>query len=256
MTETALETAAWLVGAAGLGAAALARAELSRRGELVARACHELRGPLTAARLGLVLLERAGQPHAPRAIAIDQELRRAGLALEDLDAARAGRRVRQRHEPVDIAALMDTAAEAWRPVARAVGGDVRVTARPGSAVHVRGDRERLAQACGNLLANAIEHGGGRVEVRVQATSDTARIEVRDEGPGLEMPVGALVSRRRRPGRRRGHGLALTAEIAARHGGCLAGAPTARGACLALELPLADGSQSALAAGPRPVPEPL
>jgi signal transduction histidine kinase len=237
VTETALHLFAWLSGAAGIGAAIGTRLELARRGELVARACHELRGPLTAARLGLASLARPGQPLASGAIAVDHELRRVGLALEDLDAARAGRRARERDEPVDVAALVRTAAEAWRPVARAAGGEVRVAGHPGPAV-VRGDRGRLAQACGNLLANAIEHGGGHVEVRAQADPRRVRIEFRDEGPGLEVPVRVLASRPRAGRGRRGRGLAIAAEIAARHGGRLAGAPSARGTCVALELPAA------------------
>ena len=44
---------------------------------------------------------------------------------------------------------------------------------------------------------------------------------------------------RRPRGRRGHGLAITAEIAERHGGRLVASPAASGATLALELPLRD-----------------
>ena len=43
----------WLVAAASAGVAALAWRELRRGHELVARACHELRGPLAAAHLAL-----------------------------------------------------------------------------------------------------------------------------------------------------------------------------------------------------------
>jgi signal transduction histidine kinase len=166
------------------------------------------------------------------------------LALEDLDAARAGRRARDSDEPVDVSALVRTVVEAWRPVARAVDGDVRL--RSGAAVAVvRGDRDRLAQAVGNLLANAIEHGGGTVEVRTRVAARWMRVEVRDRGPGLPGPVSDL-ARRARGGRgRRGRGLAITAEIAARHGGRLLGAPAPRGARIALELPVV-GAQPAAA----------
>src|SRR5205085_827527 len=48
-----LALAGWALAFAALATGALVGRELSRRMELVARACHELRGPLTAARLGL-----------------------------------------------------------------------------------------------------------------------------------------------------------------------------------------------------------
>ena len=109
-------------------------------------------------------------------------------------------------------------------------------AEPRSVAIVRGDRVRLAQAVGNLVANALEHGDGRVQLQARAHGDRVRIEVADEGPGLPAPVGDL-TRRPRAGRgRRGRGLAIAADIADRHGGRLVAAPSARGARIALELP--------------------
>ena len=64
---------------------------LAGRMESVARACHELRGPLTAARLGLQLGASTGELSPARLRAIDLELGRAALALEDLDIARTRR---------------------------------------------------------------------------------------------------------------------------------------------------------------------
>jgi signal transduction histidine kinase len=228
----------WL---AALGLAAAWRIALARRMELVARACHELRGPLTAARLALRLASggvpgpRGSEPRGPLA-AVDLELGRAGLALADLAAAQRGARASDRIERFALAPLLVDAAAAWRPAAWTKG--VRLWLEPPPAdVVLRGDRLRLAQACGNLLANAIEHGGGEVLLRARASRHTVRIEVLDDGPGLPAPVAEL-TRRPRGGRgARGRGLAIAADAAARFGGRLAAAPSERGARLVLELPI-------------------
>ena len=103
---------------------------------------------------------------------------------------------------------------------------------------VRGDRVRLAQAISNLVANALEHAPGRVELTARSVGPRhVRIDVIDEGPGLPSTV-AVLTRRARAGRgRRGRGLAIASEIAARHGGRLIAASGPRGARICLELPL-------------------
>jgi signal transduction histidine kinase len=109
---------------------------------------------------------------------------------------------------------------------------------PPPSTAVFGDPLRLVQACANLVANAAEHGGGVVRVRVVAHEGRVRLEVADDGPGLPAPVGVLAAQARGRSGRRGHGLAIAAGIAERHGGRLAALPAGSGARLALELPAA------------------
>lgn len=266
----ALVFAGWLVAIAGVGAAVAARYRTASLGEAVARACHELRGPLAAARLGLELSRRGGQLADARLRVIELELGRATLALEDLseacDAAATRRRpvTGIRGEPVDVAQLLVDLVQAWEGPARARGVEMAL-AGSGATPVVHGERLRLAQAVGNLIANAVEHGGGVVAVSWHAAPATVRIEVSDRGDGLPAPVAELARRprlrwptprRERPGRarhragsRHGHGLAIASAIAARHGGRLAAAPSDQGARLVLELPLASGAVAA--AHPRP-----
>ena len=90
-----------------------ARLELRRRRELVARACHELRGPLTAVRLSLATMERRREAPPERLAVLDLELRRAGLALDDFAAARSGRRTIDRTEPVEVAELLEEQFDSW-----------------------------------------------------------------------------------------------------------------------------------------------
>ena len=167
------------------------------------------------------------------------ELQRAALALEDLVAAGSGRRAGARSELVDVGALLDDAAEAWRPLAAAFGAALLVEPLRGRAL-VRADPVRLAQACGNLVANAVEHGAGPVRVRGRVVAGRVRVEVNDAGPGLpapreRAPVAASPQggTGERPGDRSPH--RRIARRPARAG------PEPRGACLVLELPSADAA---------------
>jgi signal transduction histidine kinase len=195
-----------------------------RRGVAQARARHEVRGPLAVARLALGGLERSA-----RVEAIDFELRRAALALEELGGARAPAAPQR----VDVGRLLADAAPAWTALAEELGSALVVEPVP---LVVEGDPLRLAQACANLVANAIEHGGGRVCVRATLMGGHVRVEVRDDGPGLPAPLGVLVGSARGRRSHRGHGLAIAAAIARRHHGRLLALPSASGAHLVLELP--------------------
>jgi signal transduction histidine kinase len=253
----------WVLAAIAVAAAAIARCAQATRMEAVAWACHELRGPLTAVRLGLELGARPGELSGARLRAIDLELARATLALDDLSEAPrrrgapgAARGCLQASvtEHVDIEELLADSVEAWRGTADSYGVELRMLWSGAPAIVV-GRRARLAQATGNLIANAIEHGGGPVEVRGRAEQSGVRIEVVDGGPGLVAPVAELARwRRRRRGRwtgggaSRGHGLTIAAAVARAHGGRLASAPSERGARLVLELPAATHAQLSAPAG--------
>jgi signal transduction histidine kinase len=238
---TALAVAGWPLAAAALACAALLRARLARILRLVAEAGHELRGPLCAARLGLHALAREDAPTAPRVAAVDLELRRAGLALDDLVASLRGRRSRDRVELLDVGRLVAEAAGTWEPLAHSRGSDL-IIEPPGAPALVRADPARLAQACGNLVANAVEHGAAPVRVRVRAVGNRVRVEVTDGGSGLPDAVPELIAAARGGQARRGHGLAIASGIAERHGGRLAAAPSATGARLVVELPAAGGAE--------------
>src|SRR5437763_5669592 len=176
----------WLVA----GALAVVVARLRTRLELVARAEHELRGPLTAFALGLDAAR--GTPAGRRlALALDAELTRARAGLADLAAARSGRRAPPRPAAVPVDRLLRSSAAAW-------GAQVRAGAGPAGVV--RADPRRLASALGNVLSNAAEHGDGQVSVEARRLRDRVRIEVTN-------PV-------------RGRGLAIARDAAADSGGRL------------------------------------
>src|SRR5918997_7019519 len=218
----------WAVAVVGFTLAALGALELRRRRELVARACHELRGPLTAVRLSLATMERRREAPPERLATLDHELRRAGLALDDFAAARSGRRLVDREEPVEVAELLEEQFHSGETVAGCFDSVVLLgCVLPGTMVV--GDRLRLAQAISNLVANALEHGPGGIELTARFVgAQHVRIEVIDEGPGLPVALEQLTGRARAGRGRRGRGLAIAAQIAERHRGRLVAAPTPRG----------------------------
>ncbi|MBV8940517.1 MAG: HAMP domain-containing histidine kinase [Solirubrobacterales bacterium] len=235
---SALAFAGWTVAALAITAAVIGELQRARRLEQVARAAHELRGPITAARLGVGLGVRMGALSEGRLHAVELELERAALALADFAGTAAGAHAPPGPREVRLPALLAACAEAWSPAAAAREGEIRVVWPLGEVV-IHGERLRIAQAVDNLIANAIEHGGGTVEVRGRLDAGSVRIEVTDCGAGLPAPVAELSRRARRGRGSRGRGLAIASAIAREHGGRLAAAPSDRGARLLLELPLPD-----------------
>jgi signal transduction histidine kinase len=91
-------------------------------------------------------------------------------------------------------------------------------------VRVRGQADALRRVVSNLLENACEHGGSRVQVVVAEDDDGARVEVRDDGVGIPASeVNRIFERFARLDESRaratggsGLGLAIASEIAADH----------------------------------------
>jgi signal transduction histidine kinase len=147
-----------------------------------------------------------------RAEALATEVCRMQVAVEDAAATGRGRRATAKPLRLAIKPLVERSAAAWLPAAQRRGR--RLTFDwPGSASSVDADPRRMAQAFGNLLANAIEHGGGEIVVRGRPWEGGIRVEVEDRGSA------ASPSRRRRFGRR-GRGLAIAARALEGAGGRL------------------------------------
>lgn len=216
-----------------------------RRLELTARAEHELRGPLAAIALSVEALAREGA-EPERLETLRAQLSRARLGLEDLDAARRGARGRAKVAVVALEEIVRSVALAWDGPARGRGGGVSLDWRVGPAT-VRADPRRIRQALGNVIENAVRHGGGRVEVRALETvagGDAVRLEVLDAGAGF----GAAAAPDRTAGH--GRGLAIAGEATREAGGRLLIASSGRGSTVALELPVERTSCADAPRGPR------
>ena len=234
----------WMLALTAAGLAGLSVLRLRAQAELVARACHELRSPLTAAGLAVHALGAEVAGASRPLAALELELRRAGLALDDLAAARERGRAEELLEVLEAHELVECVVLSWSAVAEGLETELHVEPVP-PGLFVRGDRLRLVQALGNLVGNALEHGAGPVTIRARIGAGAAvRFEVDDCGPGLPAPVATLAERPRAGRGRRGRGLAIATTVAHTHGGRLCAAPTARGGRVVLELPLLTEADSA------------
>ncbi len=217
----------WVLAVFGWSLAGLLWRGSRRRGELVADAEHELRGPTAA--LVLVCERMRRRPGSDAYVAmVESQLVRLRVALEDLALARHGRRSATRVEPQELQPLVLAAAAG---VGSAVDAEWDV-----GVPRVVADRGRLAQALGNLLANADEHGEGPVELRGRRVPGAVRIEVRNRA-----------GERRAPGKGRGRGLRIARAAAASGGGRLEFRSEEDRVVAALELPAEEPGPRADAA---------
>jgi len=125
--------------------------------------------------------------------------------------------------------LLGRAGAGWERAASQAGGSLRLRWGAGRArAHVHDGR--LLQALDNLVANAVEHGGPRLELVGERREDRVRVELRDSGGGFDS--GPPPDRRAG----RGRGLEIARRAVEDSGGRLEVGP---GAKVAVELPLAS-----------------
>jgi signal transduction histidine kinase len=152
----------------------------AKRGLLLAIS-HELRSPITRARLNTELLPEEGEAAARREALLRDLQEMADLVTDLLESERLGQGHAALHrEPTDIGALVREATSN-----AAVDVDIEEGLPPLSI-----DRVRMRLLLRNLIDNAVRHGGGerRPQVRVAREGRGVAITVRDHGPGVDEAV--------------------------------------------------------------------
>jgi signal transduction histidine kinase len=168
--------------------------ELDRlKDEFVSTVTHELRTPLTSVRaFSEILRDNPELELAERqkflAIIVKESERLTRLINQVLDLAKIeSGNIEWTEECVDLAALIDEALNALGQLFRDKAINLQKTLPPKPAV-VRADRDRLIQVLINLLSNAVkfcEPGTGVVAIRLKIMGEKVRVEVADNGPGID-----------------------------------------------------------------------
>ncbi|MDB5801931.1 MAG: creC [Rhodocyclales bacterium] len=211
---------------------------------------HELKSPLAALRGAGEILAEPDLPDADRTRFASHVLEQGArmqaciermLALSQLEA----RRSLEHAETLDFAELVGEVMATRQGRAEAAG--VMLQGSLPATEKLRGERDRLALAIGNLLDNALDHApaGSTISVSLERAADCIALRVRDAGPGIpDYALPRLFERfyglpRPDGSKGSGLGLAIVQEVAILHGGSVALANhPAGGAFATLSLPVA------------------
>ena len=196
--------------------------------QMVGIVSHDLRNPLSAIQLSAYVLARAdlAGPQRKALERITSSTQRAQRLIEDLldfTVARVGSGLSVTLAPIDLHPVVASAAEELR------------TTFPGREIEhlsvgqgaCRGDADRLTQAIGNLVANAMTYGAFDRPVRLTSRiePETFAIEVHNAGKPIpaDQLAGLFEPMTRgggggTTGRSVGLGLFIVCEIVRAHGG--------------------------------------
>ncbi|HTP08972.1 MAG TPA: HAMP domain-containing sensor histidine kinase, partial [Anaerolineae bacterium] len=204
------------------------------RHQLLANMVHELGRPLGALQSGVEALRggAAEDPALRRELltGIDTEIRRLRRLLDDLsrhyDQALGPLELNSR--AIELNDWLMLVLIPWREAAERKGLQWAITASD-EPITIEIDPDRLAQAVGNLISNAIKYtpAGGSISIAVEREPTAALIHVTDTGPGISPDDQAHLfepfyrghtARRFQQGM--GLGLTIARDLVVAHGGRL------------------------------------
>ncbi|MFL5339197.1 MAG: sensor histidine kinase [Gemmataceae bacterium] len=202
---------------------AVSRSERARLlGQLSGGLAHQLRNAVTGAKLAVQLHAQSCAGGDGEALEVaERQLSRMSADLQRfLDIGRdGGKRV-----ACSLPALISDAVSLLRPQCRHAHIDLRWQP-PEKELWTTGDAGQLGHLVLNVVSNAVEAAGpgGSVEVQLGRDGSTAKLEVRDNGPGPAPEIAARLFDPFVTGKDEGIGLGLAVakQVADAHGGRIA-----------------------------------
>jgi signal transduction histidine kinase len=226
----------------------------------VANASHELRSPLTVIRSEAEVALANPEPDLDemRAMAesVVQASRRTEALLASLLILARSQRGLLRSEPVDLAPVVESAADGLRRGAGVEGVQLRTALDPAS---VDGDAALLERLAANLIENAVRYNrpGGFVDVSTRDGIASAELRVENSGPPVDREAAARLAepferlQREADARGAGLGLSIVRAVSEAHGGTLLIEPRPEGGLVvSVRLPRGSAPDGATAGATR------
>ena len=233
--------------------------ELRDKDEFLAMLGHELRNPLAAIQTAVALQESTLEPSNDlgRSTDIISRQTRQMIRLVDdlLEVSRASRgKITMDKRPLHLGDVIGDLADDFRPQLEADDREF-VVALPDRPLPLVGDRERITQAVGNLLDNALKYSDPPSPIELRLRRDEAEgaavICVHDQGIGIEpdeiddlfLPFRQASRARDGQSRGLGLGLSLVQSLVEAHDGTIDvhSAGIGEGSEFCIRLPLEDAA---------------
>jgi len=170
--------------------------ELELRKNILGMVSHDLRTPLSSIHLVTHLAEkeiRSGEPGADEMLDELVEILKEAVSdmtrlvgdLADFSMSEQGR-LPMRFAECDAVEVLASVERRFRLAAVEAGITLHTEDASGDRGHVHGDAQRLSQALGNLVFNALKFtpSGGEIFLRLSCTEAGVEFSVRDTGKGM------------------------------------------------------------------------
>ncbi|WP_454853880.1 sensor histidine kinase [Rhizobium binxianense] len=189
--------------------------EFRKRQRFLIDAAHELRTPIA-----IMQTRIDGLPEGQERRRLLDDVARLAETAEQLLAFERNDQATDLHEMVDLVEIARTVVADLAPLAIAAGYQISFHSEVES-LERKGSPSALARAIGNLVRNAIDHGGNAGMIAISVSADGA-VSVTDEGSGIPTEHRELVFepfyRVTPKSKGAGLGLSLVKQIVTNHGG--------------------------------------
>ncbi|MBN1230865.1 MAG: PAS domain S-box protein [Anaerolineales bacterium] len=160
------------------------------KSDFINRASHELRTPITTAKMAIEMLREGGDPEEMETFwsILQKEIDRQQTLVEELltlGRVEAGT-MRINLEEVSLNRVFEKVLEAVNPLAIAKNIEIKISL-PDNLSNVFADRTGLERAFTNLLSNAIKYSGTDSHVNVNASEKDFGVEVEIVDRGIGIP---------------------------------------------------------------------